>query len=58
MERIQKQLWDFACQILHITFIVLYTSREGLGTAKLFVGVTRNDVTVNSKGGATRNNIE
>ena len=27
--------------------------RERLGAAKLFVGVTRNDVTVNNKGGAT-----
>ena len=30
-----------------------YTLREGLGAAKLFVGVSRNDVTVNNKGGAT-----
>ena len=33
-----------------------YTPREELGTAKLFVGMTRNDVTVNIKGGATCNN--
>ena len=26
------------------------------GTAKLFIGVAGNDVTVNIKGGATRNN--
>ena len=30
-----------------------YTLREGLGAAKLFVGVSRNYVTVNNKGGAT-----
>ena len=27
----------------NITFIVLYTAREGVGTAKLFVGVAGND---------------
>ena len=35
-----------------------YTLREGLGTAKLFVGVTGNNVTVNNKGGATCNNTK
>ena len=33
-----------------------YTLREGLGTAKLFVGMTWNNITVKIKGGATRNN--
>ena len=35
---------------------VSYTPREELGTAKLFVGVTGNGVTVNIKGAATCNN--
>ena len=32
------------------------TPREGFGAAKLFVGMARDDVTVNNKGGAACNN--
>ena len=43
-------------QIPHIAFIALIYP-EG-GTAKLFVGVAENDVTVNIKGGAPCNNTK
>ena len=46
----------FLAQIPHIVFIELLYPREEFGTAKVFVGVTENDVTVNNKGGATCNN--
>ena len=42
---IQKQLLT---QILHI--VLTYLS-EGLSTAKLFLGMARNDIRANSKGG-------
>ena len=41
---------NFLVQIPHIVFIELLYSREEFGTAKVFVGVTGNDVTVNNKG--------
>ena len=38
---------------MQITFIALiYPIKRGLGTAKLFVGVARNDVMLNTEGGA------
>ena len=41
-----------------LSLLYLYIPREWLGTAKLFMGVARNDVTVNNKGGATCNNTK
>ena len=33
-----------------------YTPKEEHGTQKLFMGLARNDITINNKGGAARNN--
>jgi len=47
----------FCLHKFHISRLLQWTTpREGLGTAKLFVDVAGNDVTVNNKGGATYNN--
>ena len=44
-----KTIMKFCSRKFRISRLLqLYTSREGLGTAKLFVGVSRNDVTVNN----------
>ena len=43
-------------KVLISSLLYWYNPREGLGTAKLFMGVAWNDITVNSNGGATRNN--
>ena len=45
-----------SCKFRISCLLHCFTPREELGTAKLFVGVTGNDVTVNNKGGATGNN--
>ena len=52
-----KTIMKFCLHKFHISRLLQWTTpREGLGTAKLFVGVVGNDVTVNNKGGATYNN--
>ena len=51
-----KTVEKFCSQKFLISFLCSYTMREGLGTANLFVGVAGNDITVNIKDGATRNN--
>ena len=54
-----KKIVKFCSQKLFISSLLyLYTPREWLGTAKLFMGVARNDVTVNNKGESTCNNTK